>query len=189
MFSSATHASTWWRWRVMSGCHTYTVGPRQAPASNQAAIAQLGERQTEDLKVPSSILGLGTLVGRCNVDFVRTCGLPRFILRFLFLFLGDVICGVVILRFCFNYFTIFVALLFFASASIISPMNNSLQVAGRWCDSRRVCSRHQLLVVVIGARTVQLWFYFCWTSQSAQRKTVSFWCLLCSLFCRACPRY
>ena len=35
------------------------VGPRQAPASSQAAIAQLGERQTEDLKVPSSILGLG----------------------------------------------------------------------------------------------------------------------------------
>ena len=28
-------------------------------AQNQAAIAQLGERQTEDLKVPSSILGLG----------------------------------------------------------------------------------------------------------------------------------
>ena len=25
----------------------------------QAAIAQLGERQTEDLKVPGSILGLG----------------------------------------------------------------------------------------------------------------------------------
>ena len=27
--------------------------------TQQAAIAQLGERQTEDLKVPSSILGLG----------------------------------------------------------------------------------------------------------------------------------
>ena len=27
---------------------------------NQAAIAQLGERQTEDLKVPGSIPGLGT---------------------------------------------------------------------------------------------------------------------------------
>lgn len=27
---------------------------------DQAAIAQLGERETEDLKVPSSILGLGT---------------------------------------------------------------------------------------------------------------------------------
>ena len=27
-----------------------------------AAIAQLGERQTEDLKVPGSILGLGTIV-------------------------------------------------------------------------------------------------------------------------------
>ena len=30
--------------------------------SNQAAIAQLGERQTEDLKVPGSIPGLGKLV-------------------------------------------------------------------------------------------------------------------------------
>ena len=28
---------------------------------NQAAIAQLGERQTEDLKVPGSIPGLGML--------------------------------------------------------------------------------------------------------------------------------
>ena len=28
-------------------------------AQNQAAIAQLGERQTEDLKVPGSIPGLG----------------------------------------------------------------------------------------------------------------------------------
>ena len=30
---------------------------------NSAAIAQLGERQTEDLKVPGSIPGLGTLWG------------------------------------------------------------------------------------------------------------------------------
>ena len=29
-----------------------------------AAIAQLGERQTEDLKVPGSIPGLGTFVSR-----------------------------------------------------------------------------------------------------------------------------
>ena len=36
-----------------------TMSPRCVPASSQAAIAQLGERQTEDLKVPSSILGLG----------------------------------------------------------------------------------------------------------------------------------
>ena len=37
-----------------------TVVPQvSVPASSQAAIAQLGERQTEDLKVPSSILGLG----------------------------------------------------------------------------------------------------------------------------------
>ena len=59
--------------------HTQTVGPRQAPASSQAAIAQLGERQTEDLKVPSSILGLGTSVGRIDFGFVRTCGLSRHI--------------------------------------------------------------------------------------------------------------
>ena len=33
----------------------------QAPYhGNHAAIAQLGERQTEDLKVPGSIPGLGT---------------------------------------------------------------------------------------------------------------------------------
>ena len=31
--------------------------------ASQAAIAQLGERQTEDLKVPGSIPGLGTLFG------------------------------------------------------------------------------------------------------------------------------
>ena len=30
--------------------------------TSQAAIAQLGERQTEDLKVPSSILGLGIAI-------------------------------------------------------------------------------------------------------------------------------
>ena len=33
----------------------------QVPKISQAAIAQLGERQTEDLKVPSSIPGLGIL--------------------------------------------------------------------------------------------------------------------------------
>ena len=31
-------------------------------ALEEAAIAQLGERQTEDLEVPSSILGLATFV-------------------------------------------------------------------------------------------------------------------------------
>ena len=31
----------------------------QRERANQAAIAQLGERQTEDLKVPGSIPGLG----------------------------------------------------------------------------------------------------------------------------------
>ena len=40
------------------------VGPRafhllQRAVVSEAAIAQLGERETEDLKVPSSILGLG----------------------------------------------------------------------------------------------------------------------------------
>jgi hypothetical protein len=48
------------------------------PASNQAAIAQLGERQTEDLKVPSSILGLGTFVGQYICEFGRTFRCSRF---------------------------------------------------------------------------------------------------------------
>ena len=42
-----------------------------------APIAQLGERQTEDLEVPSSILGLGIFgavgqAARCNVSCHRT---------------------------------------------------------------------------------------------------------------------
>ena len=49
----------------------------------QAAIAQLGERQTEDLKVPSSILGLGMLVAK---DVAARLGLPvhgwAYLLRF-----------------------------------------------------------------------------------------------------------
>jgi hypothetical protein len=36
-----------------------------------AAIAQLGERQTEDLKVPGLIPGLGTLSGGCVFVTVR----------------------------------------------------------------------------------------------------------------------
>ena len=32
-----------------------------------AAIAQLGERQTEDLKVPGSIPGLGIIASACNM--------------------------------------------------------------------------------------------------------------------------
>ena len=32
------------------------------PRDNMAAIAQLGERQTEDLKVPGSVPGLGILL-------------------------------------------------------------------------------------------------------------------------------
>ena len=37
------------------------VGEGGGGLLSQAAIAQLGERQTEDLKVPGSILGLGIL--------------------------------------------------------------------------------------------------------------------------------
>ena len=40
----------------------------------QAAIAQLGERQTEDLKVPSSILGLGIIA--CGVSRLYTKVIP-----------------------------------------------------------------------------------------------------------------
>ena len=43
-------------------CITVPVPMKQAPT---AAIAQLGERQTEDLKVPGSIPGLGTLFSFC----------------------------------------------------------------------------------------------------------------------------
>ena len=39
-----------------------------------AAIAQLGDRQTEDLKVPSSIPGLGTSCARMCVLFLGHCG-------------------------------------------------------------------------------------------------------------------
>ena len=40
--------------------HDVATGAQQLHG-NHAAIAQLGERQTEDLKVPGSIPGLGTL--------------------------------------------------------------------------------------------------------------------------------
>ena len=42
----------------------------------QAAIAQLGERQTEDLKVPTSILGLGIPArpGLCACVEMHACG-------------------------------------------------------------------------------------------------------------------
>ena len=50
---------------------------RHLPERNQAAIAQLGKRQTEDLKVPGSIPGLG-------IFRFMSCG-PRL---FLFLFLS-----------------------------------------------------------------------------------------------------
>ena len=38
--------------------HTCNISKRVGP---EAAIAQLGERQTEDLKVPGSIPGLGII--------------------------------------------------------------------------------------------------------------------------------
>ena len=47
------------------GSRSGTVGRRKdlRPKLHHAAIAQLGERETEDLKVPSSILGLGSIAG------------------------------------------------------------------------------------------------------------------------------
>ena len=42
----------------------------QRAAVSEAAIAQLGERETEDLKVPSSILGLGNCG---NASFFLQC--------------------------------------------------------------------------------------------------------------------
>ena len=39
-------------------------GNKEGGQFDQAAIAQLGERQTEDLKVPGSIPGLGMLFCR-----------------------------------------------------------------------------------------------------------------------------
>ena len=51
------------------------VGIHAAPAAvavyQHAVIAQLGERQTEDLKVPGSIPGLGTLFDDFRTDRVR----------------------------------------------------------------------------------------------------------------------
>jgi hypothetical protein len=40
-------------------------------SGNQAALAQLGERQTEDLKVPGSIPGGGTFVHRSRTQAVK----------------------------------------------------------------------------------------------------------------------
>ena len=39
--------------------------------SSEAAIAQLGERQTEDLKVPGSIPGLGIFIDVCVRRIVK----------------------------------------------------------------------------------------------------------------------
>ena len=47
-------------WRRFSQCH-YEICPREQTSSVSAAIAQLGERQTEDLEVLGSIPGLGNL--------------------------------------------------------------------------------------------------------------------------------
>ena len=41
------------------------------PTYFQAAIAQLGERQTEDLKVPGSIPGRGIIYSWSRNDFVK----------------------------------------------------------------------------------------------------------------------
>ena len=48
---------------------------RQRVSFVGAAIAQLGERQTEDLKVPSSILGLGTYFHQILFIATRVAGL------------------------------------------------------------------------------------------------------------------
>ena len=56
------HECILWHWGDLWGallCLCPRISIEWIPASHQAAIAQLGERQTEDLKVPSSILGLG----------------------------------------------------------------------------------------------------------------------------------
>ena len=65
-------ARSCWRGCATSGGHQRSVVPTRSLVNNRAAIAQLGERQTEDLKVPSSILGLGISVARGNDDFVPT---------------------------------------------------------------------------------------------------------------------
>ena len=59
-----------------------SVALRRSLVSNQAAKAQLGERQTEGLKLPSSILGLGISVARGNDDFVPTYSGSRLSCRF-----------------------------------------------------------------------------------------------------------
>ena len=45
------------QWQGFFGFGAYAIAK---PTPTEAAIAQLGERQTEDLKVPGSIPGLGT---------------------------------------------------------------------------------------------------------------------------------
>ena len=59
------------------GCDLGNNWKQRAFAEARAAIAQLGERQTEDLKVPGSIPGLGILLrtGRVFVDshMLSTC--------------------------------------------------------------------------------------------------------------------
>ena len=48
---------------MSSGHHSHSLrrSEEEIAACSQAAIAQLGERQTEDLEVPGSIPGLGIL--------------------------------------------------------------------------------------------------------------------------------
>ena len=54
--------------------HSAFSGIILATSEAIAAIAQLGERQTEDLKVPGSIPGLGTICahGPCHMAFVKS---------------------------------------------------------------------------------------------------------------------
>ena len=58
-YLTTTNCSLALRCMVMILSSNFLGGCYAAPYCIQAAIAQLGERQTEDLKVPGSILGLG----------------------------------------------------------------------------------------------------------------------------------
>ena len=72
------------------GCDLGNNWKQRAFAEARAAIAQLGERQTEDLKVPGSIPGLGNVFClRYNIHVTRDLGMlkllfvppPRFLLQ------------------------------------------------------------------------------------------------------------
>ena len=62
-----------WRGCATSGGRKQGVAPRRSLVSNQAAIAQLGERQTEDLKVPvRSWVSASVLLGAPTISSQRT---------------------------------------------------------------------------------------------------------------------